>query len=152
MGKIQVIRAHVQKLGKCWSDRDGFAMLTGMERPNWVFRQDQGKWLAHPEGNPQWEVQAASFEELRFKVQQLSQDLATSPREVPRVERPEVDQPRLDTPRYVISLDQEKWCGYLQGYPDQSAQGDSFDEVEFKLSLLWRDLVNRKSPTLRKAA
>lgn len=127
-------------------------MLTGMERPNWVFRQDQGKWLAHPEGNPQWEVQAASFEELRFKVQQLSQDLATSPREVPRVERPEVDQPRLDTPRYVISLDQEKWCGYLQGYPDQSAQGDSFDEVEFKLSLLWRDLVNRKSPTLRKAA
>ncbi|MHC9063040.1 hypothetical protein ACYX34_10160 [Nitrospira sp. CMX1] len=127
-------------------------MLTGMERPNWVFRQDQGKWLAHPEGNPQREVQAVSFEELRNKVQQLSQDLATSPREVPRVERPVVDQPRLDTPRYVISLDQEKWCGYLQGYPDQSAQGDSFDEVEFKLSLLWRDLVNRKSPTLRKAA
>ncbi|WP_462076453.1 hypothetical protein [Nitrospira sp. CMX1] len=123
-----------------------------MERPNWVFRQDQGKWLAHPEGNPQREVQAVSFEELRNKVQQLSQDLATSPREVPRVERPVVDQPRLDTPRYVISLDQEKWCGYLQGYPDQSAQGDSFDEVEFKLSLLWRDLVNRKSPTLRKAA
>ncbi|MBS0166861.1 MAG: hypothetical protein JSR29_12320 [Nitrospira sp.] len=123
-----------------------------MERPNWVFRQDQGKWLAHPEGNPQREIQAVSFEELRNKVQQLSQDLATSPREVPRVERPVVDQPRLDTPRYVISLDQEKWCGYLQGYPDQSAQGDSFDEVEFKLSLLWRDLVNRKSPTLRKAA
>ena len=127
-------------------------MLTGMERPNWVYRQDQGKWLAHPEGNPQREVQAASFEELQCKVQQLSQDPAKSPREVPRVERPVVDQPRLDTPRYVISLDQEKWRGCLQGYPDQSVQGDSFDEVEFKLSLLWRDLVSRKSPTLRKAA
>ncbi len=63
-----------------------------------------------------------------------------------------VEHPRMDTPRYVISLDQEKWRGYLQGYPDQSAQGDSFDEVEFKLGLLWRDLLGKKSPTLRKAA
>ena len=128
-------------------------MLTGMERPNWVFRQDQGKWLAHPEGNPQREVHAASFDELQIKVQQQTQDLAKSPRELPRVERSVVEQPRLlDTPRYVISLDQDKWRGYLQGYPDQSAQGDSFDEVEFKLSLLWRDLLGKKSPTLRKAA
>lgn len=152
MGKTVVCGAHVQKTGKCWSDRDGFAMLTGMERPNWVFGQDQGKWFAHPEGNPQRAVYAASFEELEFKVQQQSQDLVKAPRELPRAERPVVDQPRMDTPRYVISLDQEKWRGYLQGYPDQSAQGDSFDEVEFKLSLLWRELLGRKSPPIRKAA
>jgi hypothetical protein len=127
-------------------------MLTGMERPNWVYWQQQGKWVAHPEGNPQREVHAASFEELDLKVQQQSRELVKAPREVSRVERPITDRPPLDTPRYVISLDQEKWRGYLQGYPDQSAQGDSFDEVEFKLSLLWRDLVNSKSPTIRKAA
>ncbi len=127
-------------------------MLTGMERPNWVFRQDQEKWLAHPEGNPQREVHAASFEELQIKVRQQSQEFAKSPRELPRVERSVAEQPRIDTPRFVISLDQDKWRGYLQGYPDQSAQGDSFDEVEFKLSLLWRELVGKKSPTFRKAA
>ena len=127
-------------------------MLTGMERPNWVFRQDQGKWIAHPEGNPQREVHAASFDELQFKVRQLSQEVMKSPRELPRVERPVAERPCIDTPRLVISLDQEKWRGYLQGYPDLSAQGDSFDEVEFKLSLLWRELLNSKSPTFRKAA
>jgi hypothetical protein len=142
----------VQKLGKYWSDRDGLAMLTGMERPNWIFQQEQGKWLAHPEGNPQREIQAGSFDELQVKVQQLSQEVTKSPRELPRVERPALDRVSLDTPRYIISLDQEKWRGYLQGYPDQSAQGDSFDEVEFKLSLLWRDLLSGKSSTMRKAA
>jgi hypothetical protein len=132
-------------------------MLTGMERPNWVFRQDQGKWFAHPDGNPQREVHAATFEELELKVQQQNQELAKTPRELPRVERsiverPRLDTPSLDTPRYIIALDQEKWRGYLQGYPDQSAQGDSFDEVQFKLSLLWRNLVSGQSPTIRKAA
>jgi hypothetical protein len=127
-------------------------MLTGMERPNWVFRQDEGKWIAHPDGNPQRQVHAASFDELQMKVHQLSQEITKSPRELPRVERSVADPAHMDTPRYVISLDQEKWRGYLQGYPDQSVQGDSFDEVEFKLSLLWRDLVSRKSPAIRKAA
>lgn len=127
-------------------------MLTRMERPNWVYWQQQGKWVAHPEGNPQREVHAASFEELELKVQQQSQELVKATRELRPVERPVVEHPRVDTPRFVISLDQEKWRGYLQGYPDQSAQGDSFDEVEFKLSLLWRDLIGKKSPTFRKAA
>ena len=127
-------------------------MLTSMLGPNWVFGQDQGKWFAHPEGNPQRAVHAASFDELQVKVQQQSQEFAKSPRELPRVERPVVEQSRLDTPRYVISLDQDKWRGYLQGYPDQSAQGDSFDEVEFKLSLLWRSFVGSQSPPNRKAA
>nr|OQW51256.1 MAG: hypothetical protein A4C66_14025 [Nitrospira sp. HN-bin3] len=123
-----------------------------MEQPNWVYWQQQDKWFAHPEGNPQREVQAASFEELELKVQQQSRELVKAPRELPRVGRPVPERPRMDLPRCVISLDQEKWRGYLQGYPDQSAQGDSFDEVEFKLSLLWRDLLNQPSSTGRKAA
>ena len=128
-----------------------------MERPNWVFGQDQGKWFAHPEGHSQRIVYAATFEELQLKVQQASQELAKTSRELPRAERSVVERPRqetsrLDTPRYVISLDQDKWRGYLQGYPDQSAHGDSFDEVEFKLSLLWREFASRQSPPIRKAA
>jgi len=127
-------------------------MLTEMERPNWVYWQQQGKWIAHPEGSPQREVHAASFEELQLKVEQLSQEVEKTPRELSRVERRVADLPRMDTLRYVISLDQEKWRGYLQGYPDQSVQGDSFDEVEFKLSLLWRSFVGSQSPPNRKAA
>lgn len=104
------------RIVKVLVDCDGFAMLTGMERPNWVFRQDQEKWLAHPEGNPQREVHAASFDELQIKVRQQSQEFAKSPRELPRVERSAAEQPRIDTPRFVIphwiKRERERSAGY----------------------------------------
>ena len=123
-----------------------------MERPNWVYWPDQGKWRAYPEGSPDREIQAASFEELQFKVQQLSRDTTKSPREIPRIERPKARVLDMDAPRYVFTQDQGKWHGHLAGYPDYSAQGESFDEVQFKLGQLCRDLIAGKPSNLRKIA
>ena len=127
-------------------------MLIGMERPKWVFWQDQGKWRGHPEGCPDREIQAASFDELQLKVSQLSQEVAKVPREIPRVERPVAGNPNTDPRRYVLSQEQGKWRGHLEGYPDSSVQGESFDEVQFKLWQLHRNLIAGKPSNLRKVA
>ncbi len=127
-------------------------MIANMERPKWVFWQDQGKWRGHPEGSPDREIQAASFDELQFKVQQLSRDTSKSTREIPRIGRPKADIPALDAPRYVLSQDQGKWRGHLEGYPDSVVQGESFDEVQFKLGQLCRTLITGKPSNLRMIA
>jgi hypothetical protein len=127
-------------------------MIANMERPNWVYWQDQGKWRAYPEGSPDREIQAASFDELQFKVQQLSRDTTKSSREIPRIGRPKAGIPDLDTPRYLLSQDQGKWRGHLEGYPDSVVQGESFDEVQFKLGQLCRTLITGKPSNLRMIA
>lgn len=134
-------------------------MIANMERPNWVYWQDQGKWHAHPEGSPDREIQAASFEELQFKAQQLNRDTTKSSQAIPRIERPKTGipdlkapKPDLNTLRYVLSQDQGKWRGRLEGYPDSVVQGESFDEVQFKLSQLCRTLIAGKPSDLRMIA
>ena len=123
-----------------------------MERPNWVYWQDQGKWRAYPEGSPDREIQTASFDELQFKIQQLSRDVTKSSREIARIERPKEEISDLNAPKYILSQDQGKWRGHLEGYPDSSVQGASFDEVQFKLWQLYRNLIASKSSNLRKIA
>ena len=123
-----------------------------MERPNWVYWQDQGKWRAHPEGSPDREIQAASFDELQLKVQQLSRDTIKSSREIARIEQPKTETPDLNAPKYILSQDQGKWQGHLEGYPDSSVQGKSFDEVQFKLWQQYRNLIAGKPSNLRKIA
>ena len=114
---------------------------------------DQGKWRGHPEGFPDREIQAPSFDELQLKVQQLNQEVTKSLREIPRIERPTVTTPlNLETPQYVLTQEHGKWRGHLQGYPTYSAQGDSFDDVQFKLVQICNDLISGKSSTIRKAA
>ena len=127
-------------------------MIASMERPNWVYWQDQGKWRAYPEGSPDREIQTASFDELQFKIQQLSRDITKSSREVARIERPKEEISDLNAPKYILSQDQGKWRGHLEGYPDSSVQGASFDEVQFKLWQLYRNLIASKSSNLRKIA
>lgn len=133
-------------------------MIADMERPNWVYWQDQGKWRAYPEGSPDREIQAASFEELQSKVQQLSRDTTTSSREIARKERPKAGIPDktrvqdMGVPKYVLSQDQGKWRGQLEGYPDSPVQGESFDEVQFKLYQLYRNRESGKLPHIRKIA
>lgn len=123
-----------------------------MDGPNWVYWPDQGKWRAHPEGAPDREIQAASFEELQFQIERLGREVARTPREIPRIERPRRSVYDFDAPQYVLSQEQGKWRGHLLGYPDQAAQGESFDEVQFKLSQLCRNLIAAKQLPLRKAA
>jgi hypothetical protein len=152
---IRVDKAHAQKNRNCWSDLERLAMLTEMERPNWVYWPDQGKWRAHPEGFPDREIQAVSFEELQLKIDQLSQAVAISHREIPRIERLHANVATLahgDAPGYVLSQEQGKWRGYLRSHPDHSVQGESFDEVQFKLYRLYCDLTRDKSSTIRKVA
>ncbi|MEK6586735.1 MAG: hypothetical protein AABZ24_10325, partial [Nitrospirota bacterium] len=108
-------------------------MIANMERPNWVYWQDQGKWRAYPDGSPDREIQAASFDELQLKVDQLSRNTPKSNREIQRIGQPKAGTSDLDTLKYVLSQDQGKWRGYLEGYPDSPEQGESFDEVQFKL-------------------
>jgi hypothetical protein len=127
-------------------------MIASMERPNWVYWQDQGKWRAYPEGSPDREIQTASFDELQFKIQQLSRDVTKSSREIARIERPKEEISDLNAPKYILSQDQGKWRGHLEGYPDSSVQGASFDEVQFKLWQLYRNLIAGKSSNLRKIA
>ena len=127
-------------------------MIASMERPNWVYWKDQGKWRAYPEGSPDREIQTASFDELQFKIQQLSRDVTKSSREIARIERPKEEISDLNAPKYILSQDQGKWRGHLEGYPDSSVQGASFDEVQFKLWQLYRNLIAGKSSNLRKIA
>jgi hypothetical protein len=127
-------------------------MLTTMERPNWAYWKDQGKWRAYPEGSPDREIQTASFEELQSQIQRLSREVTKSHREGPRVERSQPNTFNFDTPQYVLMQDQGKWRGHLRGYPEHSAQGESFDEVQFKLYQLCRNLMASKQLPLRKAA
>jgi len=58
----------------------------------------------------------------------------------------------MQRPNWVYWQDQGKWRGHLEGYPDSLVQGESFDEVQFKLYQLCRDRMNRKLPHLRKIA
>jgi hypothetical protein len=127
-------------------------MIANMQRPNWVYWQDQDKWRAYPEGSPDREIQAASFDELQFKVQQLSHAPSKSSREITRIERPKAETPDLNAPKYILLQDQGKWRGQLESYPDSSVQGESFDEVQFKLWQFYRNLIPGTPSTLRKIA
>lgn len=127
-------------------------MIADMGRPNWVYWQEQGKWCAHPEGSPDREIQAASFNELQFKVDQLSRDVTKNSARITRLERPNTGILKMDMPKYVLSQDQGKWRGYLEGYAGSSVQGESFDEVQFKLYQLYRDLIAGKPADVRKIA
>jgi hypothetical protein len=123
-----------------------------MEPPNWVYWPDQGKWRAYPEGSPDREIQTASFEELQFQIHRFSGEVTRSHRETPRLDRPRRVVLGLETPQYVLSQDQGKWHGHLRGYPEHSAHGESFDEVQFKLIQLCRALIAGKQLPQRKAA
>lgn len=54
--------------------------------------------------------------------------------------------------KYNIWEDQGKWRGCLQGFPDQQVQGESFEELQFKLYQLHLGLIGGKSSNIRKIA
>lgn len=52
--------------------------------------------------------------------------------------------------KYIIWQEQDKWLGCLQDSPDQQVQGDSFEELQFKLRHLSRERTGDKSSNIRK--
>lgn len=46
--------------------------------------------------------------------------------------------------KYILWEEQGRWCGYLQGYPDNIAYGKSFEDLQFKLRDLQRDLADQE--------
>jgi hypothetical protein len=44
--------------------------------------------------------------------------------------------------RYIIWEEEGQWHGYLQDYPDLPTQGDSFEDLQMKLSDLHYEITN----------
>ena len=47
----------------------------------------------------------------------------------------------MHSTKYILWEEQGRWCGYLQGYPDRMAYAKSFEDLQFKLRDLQRDLA-----------
>jgi hypothetical protein len=46
----------------------------------------------------------------------------------------------MHSTKYILWEEQGQWYGYLQDYPDYMAYGKSFEDLQFKLRDLQRDL------------
>ena len=53
--------------------------------------------------------------------------------------------------KYILWEEQGQWCGYLQDYPDRIAYGKSFEDLQFKLLDLHRDLVDQEDDCFQHA-
>jgi hypothetical protein len=67
--------------------------------------------------------------------------LVSSPLAV--LQSPAILSPIMRATKYVLWEEQGRWCGYLQGYPDNIAYGKSFEDLQFKLRDLQRDLTDQ---------
>jgi hypothetical protein len=47
----------------------------------------------------------------------------------------------MRTSKYILWQDENGWRGYLQGYPEYEAQGESFEELQAKLWQLHQQLT-----------
>ena len=69
--------------------------------------------------------------------QEFRSDFTKEPEnENPSLER----QSSMELAEYVFMPDQEMWHGYLKGYPNFEAYGESFEELQLKLHQLHPDL------------
>ena len=53
--------------------------------------------------------------------------------------------PIMHATKYILWEEQGRWCGYLQGYPERMAHGKSFEDLQFKLRDLQRDLAGQEN-------
>jgi hypothetical protein len=68
--------------------------------------------------------------------------LASSPLAVRQ--SPAILVPIMHATKYILWEEQGQWRGYLQGYPDHIAYGKSFEDLQFKLRDLQRDLAGQE--------
>ncbi|MDK2741389.1 MAG: hypothetical protein H8K03_14315 [Nitrospira sp.] len=50
----------------------------------------------------------------------------------------------MHSTKYIILQEQNGWRGYLEGYPEFEAHGNSFEELQFKLWQLHQELTARE--------
>jgi len=51
----------------------------------------------------------------------------------------------MHSTKYIIMQDGHGWRGYMEGYPEQEAYGESFEELQIKLWQLHQDLIAQES-------
>jgi hypothetical protein len=68
--------------------------------------------------------------------------LVSSPLAV--LQTPAILIPIMHAKKYILWEEQGRWCGYLEGYPDNIAHGKSFEDLQFKLRDLQRDLADQE--------
>jgi hypothetical protein len=50
----------------------------------------------------------------------------------------------MHSTKYILWEEQGQWRGYLEDFPDQVAQGKSFEDLQSKLRHLRRDLAGQE--------
>jgi hypothetical protein len=60
------------------------------------------------------------------------------------LQSPAILIPIMHAKKYILWEEQGRWCGYLEGYPDNIAYGKSFEDLQFKLRNLQRDLADQE--------
>ena len=51
----------------------------------------------------------------------------------------------MQSTKYIIIQDGNGWRGYLQGYPEHEAYGESFEDLQIKLWQLHQELIVQES-------
>lgn len=50
----------------------------------------------------------------------------------------------MHSTKYIIFQEENGWRGYLEGYPEYEAQGESFEDLQAKLWQLHQDLTRQE--------
>jgi predicted RNase H-like HicB family nuclease len=50
----------------------------------------------------------------------------------------------MHSTKYIIFQEENGWRGYLEGYPEHEAQGESFEDLQAKLWQLHQDLTSQE--------
>jgi hypothetical protein len=79
----------------------------------------------------------------------MRQDSRSDFTKEPENENPSLErQSSMELAEYVFMPDQEMWHGYLKGYPNFEAYGESFEELQLKLHQLHPDLSSSTSSSV----
>jgi hypothetical protein len=50
----------------------------------------------------------------------------------------------MHSSKYILWQDETGWRGYIEGYPEQEAQGNSFEDLQLKLWQLHQDFTKHE--------
>ena len=61
-----------------------------------------------------------------------------------------LEKSSIPTAKIVYREDAGSWLGYLQEFPDDWTQGDSFEDLEVQLGELYNDLTSGELPGIHR--